>query len=218
VRASVAAVAAAAWLAASGAALAHVEVLPATAVSGEATEFTVRVPSERDVPTTRVRVDFPDQVTVFSFAEPPAGWTVIPLRRPDGRFRGVVYGGGEIPAGRYADFRVLGTPFEEGTSVWPSRQTYADGRVKPWTGPPELPGQEEAAESGPTDPGPAASVEIVAAGSDPAGAAATDDGDGSDAAVWLGVIAIGISLLAALAVGFLWSTRPAKLPRDGDGP
>ena len=28
------------------------------------------------------------------------------------------------------------------------------------------------------------------------------------------MIAIGISLLAALAVGFLWSTRPARLPED----
>jgi uncharacterized protein YcnI len=218
VRALIAALAAAAWLAGAGAALAHVTVLPATVPAGEAAEFTVRVPTEREIPTVRVRVDFPSQVTVFSFAEPPPGWTLRPLRRPDGRYRGAVYSGGEIPAGRYADFRVLGTPFEEGTALWPSRQTYADGQVKPWTGPPELPGQEAAAESGPTDPGPAAAVEIVAAGSAPAGAAAAGDDDGSDAGIWLGVIAIGISLLAALAVGFLWSTRPAKLPGEREGP
>jgi len=218
VRAPIASAAVAAWLACAGVATAHVEVLPASVPAGEAVEFTVRVPTERDVPTTRVRVDFPDQVTVFSFADPPPGWRITPLRRPDGRFRGVVYSGGSIPAARYADFSMLGTPFEEGTAVWPSRQTYADGQVKPWTGPPEQPGAEST-ESGPTDPGPAAAVEITAPGAAPAGAPAApaDDDDGSGAGIWLGVIAIGISLLAALAVGFLWSTRPARLPEDGEG-
>lgn len=208
---------AAAWLATAGAALAHVDVLPRSVAVGEATELTVRVPTERDVPTTRVRVDFPAQITVYSFADPPPGWRLTPLRRPDGRLRGVVYSGGRIGVGRYADFRMLGTPFEEGLAVWPSRQTYADGQVKPWTGPPELPGQEAAPESSPTAPGPAAAVEVVAAGSAPATAGGGGDGDdGSGTAIWLGVIAIGISLLAALAVGFLWSTRPARLPGDGD--
>jgi uncharacterized protein YcnI len=215
VRALIALVAVAAWLAGAGAALGHIEVVPGTVPAGEATEFTIRVPNERDLPTIRVAVDFPAQVTVFSFAEPPPGWRVTPLRRPDGRFRGVVYSGGKVPVGRYADFRLLGTPFEEGLAVWPARQTYADGLVKPWTGTPELPGEASEAESGPTDQGPAAAVEIVAPGSAP-GAAASDD-DGSDAGIWLGVIAIGISLLAVLAVGFLWSTRPARLPEDGKG-
>jgi uncharacterized protein YcnI len=217
VRAAIVLLAATAWLAGAGAALAHVEVLPASAPADEATEFTIRVPTERDMATTRVRVDFPSQVTVFSFAEPPPGWTLTPLRETDGRFRGVVYSGGRIPAGRYADFHVLGTPFEEGLAIWPARQGYADGQVKPWTGPPELPGQGEAPESGPTDPGPAPAVEIGAPGSTAAGATAEDDDD-SGTAIWLGVIAIGISLLSALSVGFLWSTRPARLPEDGKGP
>ena len=40
-----------------------------------------------------------------------------------------------------------------------------------------------------------------------------DDG-GSDAGVWLGVVAIGIAALAALGVGLLWSSRPATLPPE----
>ncbi len=215
-RALIVLAAAAAWLAFAGAALGHIEVLPASVPAGEATEFTIRVPSERDVATTRVAVEFPSQVTVFSFAEPPPGWRLTPRRLPDGRFRGVVYTGGSIPPGRYADFRVLGTPFEEGLAVWPARQTYADGQVKPWTGTPELPGEAREAESGPTDPGPAPAVEIGAPGSGGAAPASEDD-DGSGTAIWLGVIAIGISLLAAVAVGLLWSTRPARLPDDDEG-
>ncbi len=202
-------------------AAAHVEVLPRTVPQGEAVQFTIRVPTERDVPTTQVRVDFPSQVTVYSFAEPPPGWSMRPLRAADGRFRGVVYSGGRIGVSRYADFHLLGTPVEQGTAVWPARQRYADGQVKPWTGPPEEPGQEAAPESGPTDPGPAAAVEITAPGTGgeaaaPAGGGGGGDDDGSGAGIWLGVIAIGISALAALGVGMLWSTRPARLPGDDE--
>ncbi len=198
-------------------AAAHIDVLPLRVAKGEAQEFTVRVPTERDIPTTRVQIDFPDEITVYSFSDPPAGWTVRPVVGPDQRLRGVVYSGGRIPPGRYVDFHMLGTPFEAGDAVWTSRQTYSDGKVKPWTDPPE--GSDEAtAETGPTDPGPAALVTVAEPGAGPASevtptAAASDD---SGAAIWLGVIAIAVSALALLAAGFLWSTRPARLP-GGDG-
>ena len=50
----------------------------------------------------------------------------------------------------------------------------------------------------------------------PAAVAAGGDDDDSGAAIWLGVIAIGISALAAVGVGLLWSTRPARLPEDDE--
>ena len=199
-------------------ALAHVEVLPSEVAQGEAVQFTIRVPTERAVATTRVAVDFPSQITVYSFAQPP-GWTVRTLRGSDGRFRGVVYSGNEIAPNRYADFHVLGTPFESGTALWKTRQTYADGTLKPWTGPAEAPG-EESSESGPTAVGPSAAVTVLEPGRAVGGAAAaTGDGRtdaGSGAGIWLGVIAIVISGLCLLGLGFLWSTRPARLPPDDE--
>ena len=199
--------------AAAAPAVAHVDVLPTQVAQGEAQQFTIRVPNERDVATTRVRVDFPTQITVYSFAAPPPGWTMRTVRGPDKRFRSVVYTG-SIPVEQYVDFHVLGTPFESGTAVWKTRQTYADGAVKPWTGPAEEPGAE-APESGPTDPGPAAVVTVAEPGAI-VGATSTTTTDDSGAAIWLGVIAIAISAFALLALGFLWSTRPARLP-GGDG-
>ena len=74
-RALIASAAVAAWLACAGVATAHVEVLPTSVPAGEAVEFIVRVPTERDLPTTRVRVDFPPQVT----AAPPG--RPVPRRR-----------------------------------------------------------------------------------------------------------------------------------------
>ena len=210
--------AAAAALVAGGAApaMAHVEVLPAQVAQGEGLEFTIRVPNERDIPTTRVRIDFPAQVTVYSFAAPPAGWTMRTVQAPDKRFRSVVYTG-SLPRNGYVDFHVLGTPFESGAAAWKTRQTYADGAVKPWTGPPEKPGAPED-ESSPTAVGPAPVVTIAEPGQavSPAGTVTTNTNDHSGAAVWLGVIAIGISALCLLALGFLWSTRPARLPGGGE--
>lgn len=207
--------AAGALLAAAAPARAHFDVLPADLTVGVATELTVRVPTERDVPTTRVRVDVPSQVTVFSLGQPPAGWTATAVKGSDGKIASIVWSGGSIPPGRYADFTVLGTPFTEGEAVWPARQGHADGLVKPWTGSPE----DEAAgrsETGPTDPGPAARTTIAPEGT-VAGAIVVAGDDESGAAIWLGVIAIGIAVLAALGTGLLWSTRPARLPPD-DGP
>lgn len=208
--------AAAALLASAAPAAAHVDVLPLTIAEGEATELIVRVPSERDLATTRVRVEVPEEVTVFSLAEPPAGWAVASVPGPDGRVRAVVWSGGAIPAGRYADFRMLATAFASGDVLWRARQTYADGRVKPWTAPAT---EDAAAETGPTDPGPGSPMTILAEGdAEPAAAAPTAGDDDSGAAIWLGVIAIGISALAALGVGLLWSTRPTRLPGDEEPP
>lgn len=207
-------------LLAAAPAAAHVDVLPTAAPHGEAREFTIRVPTERDLPTTRVRVEFPPQVTVFSLGPPPPDWSVRGIRAPDGRLRAVVYTGGRIPPGRYADFSVLGTPFELGTALWKADQTYADGQVKRWTGPPATE-EATAVETGPEEPGPAAAVEVVEPGSvAEEGAAAAPGGEdaGSGAAIWLGVIAIGIAALAALGVGMLWSTRPARLPGEEPEP
>lgn len=194
-------------------ALGHVDVLPAEVSAGEAQLFTIRVPSERPLDTTAVQVLFPTQITVYS-VKPVAGWTTRVLLRPDKRLRGVVFRGGRIGEGEFQEFEVLGTPQEAGTAVWRARQTYSDGVVKPWTGPPEKPG-EVSAESGPDEPGPGSATTVRVAGEALDTSGGTTD-SGSSAGIWLGVIAIAISSGAALAVGLLWSTRPARLPEGDD--
>lgn len=197
-------------------AAAHVDVLPTRVQQGEAVALTVRVPTERDVATIRVRVDFPPEFTVYSFGPPPQGWRTVPRRAPDGRIVGVVWQGGRIPPEGYADFTLLATPFDAGTTRWTSIQTYADGVRKPWTGPVEKSG-EATPETGPESPGAAAGVEVVPAGTPvteltPA-AASTGD---SDAGLWAGLIAIVIALIALGWTTHLWTTRPVALPVDDD--
>jgi len=210
---------AAASLGLPGAALAHVDVLPARVTQGEATELTIRVPTEREVATVRVRVDFPPEFTVYSLATPPPGWRLRERRSPDGRLVGVVYEGRGAPE-RYVAFTLLATPFEGGDTVWRSFQTYADGVVKPWTGPPEVPGTATP-ESGPRDPGPAAGVAVVAAGDagTAAAAAPSSRGDGDEGApVWFALATLAIALLALAAAAYLWVTRPVRLPEDDAAP
>ncbi len=62
-------------------ALAHVQVLPSTAVNGQSTEFTVHVPAEGGLTTTSVRVDFPSQVSVSAVADAPR-WTSLLIKHP----------------------------------------------------------------------------------------------------------------------------------------
>ena len=196
-------------LAAAPVAMAHVEVLPSTAVQGQSTEFTVRVPAEEGLTTTQVRVTFPTEVSVYAVADAP-GWTTKILKRPDGRLGGVIWSGGSIPPNQYADFTLLGTPFGTGTAIWPAWQTTSSGKVKRWTGPPEAPGAEST-ETGIDSPGPASAVTIT----ETAAEAAPAGDSGSGGGLWLGVIAIAASLLALAGVGLVWSSRPRELPPDG---
>lgn len=197
----------------AGQASAHISVSPEQAVVRESTEFTITVPAEGGLTTNLVRVLFPAQVSVYAVADAP-GWTTTVLKRPDGRLRGVEWTGGLIPPDQYATFTVLGTPFEEGTSVWRSEQGTTNGKLKKWTGPPET-GDQAAPETGPDAPGPAWAVEITAEPVAAAGSGSSDTG-----AMWLGIIGIGLGVLALAGLGLLWSSRPVELPPDGpeDGP
>jgi uncharacterized protein YcnI len=195
---------------------AHVVVLPSVAPEGTPTEFTLQVPTERNLPTTSVRVMFPPQVSVYSFQVPSVGFTVTPILAKNQSIIGAVFRG-TIPVGEYQAFHFLGTPFSTGQTLWPAYQTYADGLIKPWNGPVEKPGSVSV-ETGPTQPGPTSAVEIVKAGTSTVaatgGGSGGSGGTGSDSGIWLGIIAIVIAIGAAVAAGLLWATRPVRLRDD----
>jgi uncharacterized protein YcnI len=49
------------------AALAHAVVFPRTSSPGAYEKYVLRVPNERDVPTTRIEIHFPPELRVVSF-------------------------------------------------------------------------------------------------------------------------------------------------------
>jgi uncharacterized protein YcnI len=117
----------------TGAAAAHVQVLPATVAPGDPTLFTVLVPNERDDQTVQVDLQVPPGVLPFGFEATP-GWERSETTKPDGSLD-VVTWRGSLPAGEFVRFSFLASPpGEEGTIQWPAVQTYADGTKVRWIG------------------------------------------------------------------------------------
>jgi uncharacterized protein YcnI len=96
----------------------------------------LRVPTEREVPTTRVEIRFPTQVTVVSFADVP-GWELEVITDSAGRIVGAAWTG-TLPPKRFVELPFVAVnPREEATLAWPVTQTYAGGEVVEWAGPEE---------------------------------------------------------------------------------
>ena len=113
---------------------AHVRVLPEEVPADSFEVLTVRVPTEKEVPTTEVRVEVPERFTV-SRVEPVSGWD-YELEEEAGAVSAITWSGGEIGETEFRQFDIQGrTPAEPGEYAWNAIQKYADGEVVEWTGP-----------------------------------------------------------------------------------
>lgn len=122
-------------LALGGAASAHVTVQPHETTQGSFEVFTVRVPTEKQVPTVKVEVQFPQDVTISRF-EPKPGWTYEIKKDAANRIVGVVWSGGSLGPTEFGEFRMQGRVGKDATRLeWRAIQTYGDGSVVEWTGP-----------------------------------------------------------------------------------
>ena len=149
---------------------AHAVVHPAEAPPGAYQRYILRVPTEREVPTTRVAIRFPAEITVVSFADVP-GWALDVMTDSAGRIVGASWTG-SLPPQRFVEFPFVAVnPREDVTIAWPVTQTYAGGEVVEWSGPE---GSEQPA-----------SVTRVTPGA-----------DGWSASAWLGIASLGLALLA----------------------
>ena len=151
---------------------AHAVVSPDKVAPNTFEKFVLRVPTERAIPTTAVRLLLPENLQLFSVAGKP-GWSRDEEKDSAGRYKSIFWSGGEVPAGEFVEFEFLArSPKEPASLVWKVFQTYKDGSVVSWVGPP-----------GANEPASVTSVEMPP----PLGAPAW--------ATWLG---FGISCLAAL--------------------
>ena len=120
----------------AGAAWAHVTVSPEeVSVDGFET-LTVKVPNEKEIPTTEVRAEVPEGFTVTG-VQPVPGWN-YEFEEQGGVINAIVWSGGEIGPREFQQFPIsASTPEEAGDYSWPATQTYQDGSVVEWTGPPD---------------------------------------------------------------------------------
>lgn len=219
----VVAVAAGALLTA-GPAHAHVTLQPKEAPADSFVRLNVRVPNERDnARTEKVRVQFPPGVLALSY-EPVDGWDIEvtkrkldqpaelhgePVNEEVGEVSFTAQDGEAIRPGQFRDFGLsLRTPAKpNSTLTFKALQTYSNGEVVRWIGPPD---SEE----------PAAQVQLIPAAQEGQGhggaqassavpaAAVTEDDGPSTALVVVALVLGGLGLLAGL--GGLLTARRAR--------
>lgn len=115
-------------------AFAHAVVFPKASTPGAYERYLLRVPNERNVPTTRVEIRFPSEVKVISFSDVP-GWTLTVERDTAQRIIAAVWTGTLAPE-RFVEFPFIAVnPQGSAELHWPAYQTYANGERVEWTGP-----------------------------------------------------------------------------------
>ena len=117
----------------AGIAFGHVTIQPKQSTVGKSEKYTMKVPTEKFVPTVRIEIQFPDALIVSSF-EPKPGWMIEEKKDALGRLIGATLIG-SIPPGESSEFYFAGrNPSEEGTLSWKVIQIYQDGSKSEWTG------------------------------------------------------------------------------------
>jgi uncharacterized protein YcnI len=191
-----------AMLAVSTPAWAHVVVSPEVVTAGDYETLTLSVPTEKEIPTTKIRVEVPEGF-LLSGVQPVPGWEHN-FQEDGGVVRAVTFSGGEIRSQEFQQFLLQAqAPDKPGEYPWKAIQTYEDGSVVEWTGPPD---SEE----------PASVIEVLSGGSEhpqsspqPSKASASQkaggqaqvlaDTGGMNLAVYAGVGFVGLVLSALLA-------------------
>jgi uncharacterized protein YcnI len=138
----------------AGIASAHVTVQPIETTEGSYQVFTVRVPTEKDVPTTKVEVKFPSQVDISRF-EPKPGWRYDVTKDATGKITSVTWTatGEGLTSTEFGQFNMNGKVANGAKEIsWKAYQTYKDGSVVEWVG---APGSDKPASVTKVNPKPA---------------------------------------------------------------
>jgi uncharacterized protein YcnI len=123
----------------AGVASAHVTVQPQETSQGKYEVFTVRVPSESEAPTTKVEVQFPEEVNITRF-EPKPGWTYEVQKDDTDKITSVTWTteGEGLTSTEFTQFNMQGKVSDDATEiVWKAYQTYKDGMLVEWVGAPD---------------------------------------------------------------------------------
>ncbi|HET7560068.1 MAG TPA: YcnI family protein [Limnochordia bacterium] len=123
-------------LALAGVGLAHVTVWPKASTVGAWEKYTLRVPTERDVPTVSVTLRMPAGVE-FEQYRPLPGWSVTTKKDAQHRVTLVTWTAtdGGLAPGQFQEFEfVAKNPAAPGAVAWDAFQTYKGGEIVEWTG------------------------------------------------------------------------------------
>jgi uncharacterized protein YcnI len=120
----------------SSVASAHVKVAPATSSTGAWETYTVKVPTEKEVPTTKFTLKTPIGVEIESY-QPVPGWNYSVEKDGSGKIKAFTFeatGQGILP-GQFQQFTFVAKNPDKAMKVaWDAYQYYKDGSVVEWSG------------------------------------------------------------------------------------
>jgi uncharacterized protein YcnI len=120
----------------SSVASAHVTVVPKTSTTGAWETYTVKVPVEKDIATTKFTLKAPAGVEIKSY-QPVIGWKYSDEKDAKGIVKSFTFeatGDGILP-GQFQQFTFVGKNPETATkAAWDAFQYYKDGSIVEWTG------------------------------------------------------------------------------------
>jgi uncharacterized protein YcnI len=127
---------------------AHISVIPTTVETAQFQTFTVQVPTEKDIPTTKVRLVLPEGLQNVRPTS-KIGWNIDVVKEGE-TLKEIVWSNGLIPQGQRDDFTFSAkTPANEKELVWKSYQTYIDGTEVAWDQAPKTGNSEDKKVSNP---------------------------------------------------------------------
>lgn len=162
---------------------AHVTVNPSSSETNAYEKYGVRVPVEKDINTTELTLNVPDDVNVIS-VEPATNWDHVFETDDNDKITAITWtaNAGGIGPNEYAEFSFIGVnPDKAGELSWEAFQTYEDGSVVEWV---DAPGSEE----------PASVTNVVEGGDDSSDSASTASGTSG----WLPLVLASVALILSL--------------------
>lgn len=120
----------------AGVASAHVTVKPAASMTGAWETYTIKVPSEKEIPTTKVTLKVPENLS-FKQYQPVPGWKTTTEKNDAGEITAITWEAesGGIEAGQFQQFVFVGeNPAKDSELAWDAYQYYSDGSIVEWTG------------------------------------------------------------------------------------
>lgn len=120
----------------AGSASAHVTVKPQVSAPGAWETYTIKVPVEKDINTTKVALKVPTDVELESY-QPTPGWKVTLDKDASGKTKTITWTATDagLATGQFQQFYfVAKNPEKETKAAWDAYQYYKDGSVVEWTG------------------------------------------------------------------------------------
>jgi len=115
-------------------ALAHIRIFPTDSTVGAREKYTMRVPNEKQVASSKVEGEFPVGLQVYDFEFKP-GWKIDFKKDAKGNIVGATWTG-KIQPYEFVEFGMLAINPKEGTDLtWKFIQYYDDGTKEEFTGP-----------------------------------------------------------------------------------